>query len=413
MKQQQTLQPKLRFPDFEGGWKKINLSEIAEIKGTKNKLNEILPVLTNSAEKGVIKQEDFFDNQIANDKNLDSYYILDIGEFVYNPRISKQAPYGPINLNKLEKGLLSPLYSIFSLKDAKNLNLFLEIYFKTTFWHKYMFIEGNQGARSDRMAVGKDTLSRLPISIPSLPEQRKIADYLSTVDTKINLLEEKKAQLALYKKAMMQKLFSQEIRFKDDNGNDFPEWESFQLKDILFEHKEKNKSNKYTEVVSVAKEKGVINQIEHLGRSYSAENIEHYKVVNPFDVVYTKSPTSGFPFGIIKQNKLNRSAVLSPLYAVFKPKTIYLGMLLHDLFLSEVETFNYLVPLVQKGAKNTMNINNEDFLNGKKYKLPTSEEEQQKIAEFLSAIDESIEKVNEQITQTQSFKKAMLQQMFV
>src|SRR5690606_34564331 len=99
-----------------------------------------------------------------------------------------------------------------------NLNLFLEIYFKTTFWHKYMFIEGNQGARSDRMAVGKDTLSKLPISLPSLPEQQKIADYLSTIDTKINLLEEKKAQLALYKKAMMQKLFSQEIRFKPSDA---------------------------------------------------------------------------------------------------------------------------------------------------------------------------------------------------
>src|SRR5690606_422930 len=75
-------------------------------------------------------------------------------------------------------------------------------------------------------------LQTLFIKLPSLPEQQKIADYLSTIDTKINLLEEKKAQLALYKKAMMQKLFSQEIRFKDDNGNDFPEWEEKRLGEV-------------------------------------------------------------------------------------------------------------------------------------------------------------------------------------
>lgn len=390
MKQQNTLQPKLRFPKFEGDWEKINLSEIAEIKGTKNKLNQILPVLTNSAEKGVIKQEDFFDNQIANDKNLDSYYILDIGEFVYNPRISKHAPYGPINLNKLEKGLLSPLYSIFSLKNVKNLNLFLEIYFKTTFWHKYMFIEGNQGARSDRMAVGKDTLSKLPISLPSLPEQQKIADYLSTIDTKINLLEEKKAQLALYKKAMMQKLFSQEIRFKDDKGNDFPEWEEKRLGDISKITTGKLDAN------------AMIPNGEY--RFYTCAK-EYYKIDKyAFDCEALLISGNGANVGYIhhykgKFNAYQRTYVLTDLAQNFEFIKYQLDQFLHIRISREKKEGN--TPYIVLSTLTEMLL-----------KIPIKQE-QQKIADFLSAIDESIEKVNEQITQTQSFKKAMLQQMFV
>lgn len=407
---QHTLQPKLRFPDFEGDWEKKGLKDIGTINRGKSK------------------------HRPRNDKRL---YGGDI------PFIQT----GDVNNDKLYITEYTQTYTDFGLSQSKlwdentlcitiaaNIANTSILKFKSCFpdsligfiandqsdiiFVKYTFDKIRQELKKLSQGVAQDNLNLEKLNsistlIPCLPEQQKIADYLLTIDAKINLLEEKKEELSRYKKAMMQKLFSQEIRFKDDNGNDFADWEAFQLKDILIEHKEKNKGDKYDEVLSVAKMKGVINQIEHLGRSYSAEKIDHYKVINPFDIVYTKSPTSGFPFGIIKQNKLNRSGVLSPLYAVFKPKTKYIGMILHDIFLSEVETYNYLVPLVQKGAKNTMNINNDEFLKGKKYSLPTSELEQQKIANFLSAIDESIDKVSEQIKESQSFKKAMLQQMFV
>ncbi len=412
MKQKHILQPKLRFPEFDGDWKKSKLNKFAEINP---KVPSIPDVFIYIDLESVINGRLIAEN-IINKENAPSRAIRTLSK--NDILFQTVRPYQKNNLLfNIDSNNYVASTGYAQIRTSNN-SQFLYQYLHIDDFNKRVLL---RCTGTSYPAINSGDLGEIDITFPSLPEQQKIADYLSTIDAKISLLEEKKTELSRYKKAMMQQLFSQQIRFKpvlsgvegDEKGNDFPEWESFQLKDILFEHKEKNKSNKYTEVVSVAKEKGVINQIEHLGRSYSAENIEHYKVVNPFDVVYTKSPTSGFPFGIIKQNKLNRSAVLSPLYAVFKPKTIYLGMLLHDLFLSEVETFNYLVPLVQKGAKNTMNINNEDFLNGKKYKLPTSEKEQQKIADFLSAIDESIEKVNEQITQTQSFKKAMLQQMFV
>jgi len=296
-------------------------------------------------------------------------------------------------------------------------------------------------------------VSNYVVFYPPLPEQQKIASFLTSVDTRLTQLKQKKNLLEQYKKGVMQKIFSQEIRFlavpttistgstdadtvsqTDENMiianessdlrqsvtepvegtlQEFPEWEEKKLGDVLIEHKKVNSKNTFNEVFSVAKHKGLINQIEHLGRSYSAKDISNYKVVNPHDIVYTKSPTSEFPFGIIKQNLLDRSGVVSPLYGVFKPKTNALGFCLHNYFSSWINTYNYLNPLVQKGAKNTMNINNDDFLNGSRILLPGSEAEQTKIANFLSSLDEKINQCSSQIEKTELWKKGLLQQMFV
>jgi type I restriction enzyme S subunit len=190
------------------------------------------------------------------------------------------------------------------------------------------------------------------------------------------------------------------------------DWEKVKLSEILKEHKSRNTNSKVEEVFSVAKEKGVVNQIEHLGRSYASDNITNYKVVFPFDVVYTKSPTAGFPFGIIKQNKINRTGVVSVLYAVFNPQNQHLGLLLDYYFSLPVNTYNYLVPLVHKGAKNTMNIGNEDFLNGSKISLPTDVLEQKKISDFLNTIDKRLEQLKDKKEYLEKYKKGITQKIF-
>lgn len=256
-------------------------------------------------------------------------------------------------------------------------------------------------------------LALLDVSYPTLSEQQKIASFLTAVDARLQLLRQQKALLEEYKKGLMQRIFSQELRFKDEDGREFEAWEEKRLGEVLVEHKTRNEDYAVKEVFSVAKHRGVVNQIEHLGRSFASKELGNYKVVFPDDIVYTKSPTSDFPFGIIKQNKLERTGIVSVLYGVFTPVNKFIGLLLDYYFSDWKNTYNYLNRLVQKGAKNTMNINNNEFLNGATISLPSSIAEQQKIARFLSAIDEKINLVAAQIAQTETWKKGLMQGMFV
>ena len=259
--------------------------------------------------------------------------------------------------------------------------------------------------------IPKKSLSEISLVFPeTMDEQKMIVSFLKAVDSKIEKLTRKKELLEEYKKGVVQKLFSGEIRFKDENGNDFPDWEFRKLKDVLTEHKLKSTQNE--KVFSVSVHKGLINQIEHLGRSFSAKNTDNYNLVKPNDIVYTKSPTGDFPYGIIKQSKVNKNVIVSPLYGVFTPETKFLGYFLNVFFESKVNVHNYLHSIIQKGAKNTINIKNETFLS-KSLFLPVSLIEQEKIGTFLMHIDKKIEVLSIKLDKYIEFKKGLLQQMFV
>lgn len=258
--------------------------------------------------------------------------------------------------------------------------------------------------------VYNSDLKKLKIILPNLEEQKKVASFISALDKKLQQLTKKKELLKEYKKGVMQKIFSQGLRFKDDNGNNYPDWEEKKLNEVLFEHKLKSTGKE--EVYSVSVHKGLINQIKHLGRSFSAKNTDHYSLVKPNDIVYTKSPTGQFPYGIIKQAKISKDVIVSPLYGVFTPESEYLGYMLDIYFESKHNVHNYLHSIIQKGAKNTINITNSTFLS-KSFKLPIDFDEQRKIGEFLKSIDSKIELISTQIENTKAFKKGLLQQMFV
>ena len=132
-----TNTPNIRFKGFADDWEQRKLSEIADKVTEKNKNNEFSEPLTNSAELGIISQKDYFEREVANQENLDGYYIVRNDDFVYNPRISVTAPVGPINRNRLGRnGVMSPLYTVFRTHGIDN--LYLEFYFKTTSWHRFM-----------------------------------------------------------------------------------------------------------------------------------------------------------------------------------------------------------------------------------------------------------------------------------
>ena len=211
--------PLIRFAGFTDDWEQRKLSEISDKVSKKNQDIVVDEVFTNSAEYGIISQRDYFDKDIANSENIDGYYIVEPNDFVYNPRISTLAPFGPIRRNKLERsGAMSPLYYVFRTHDVDC--GYLEYFFKTNCWHSFMHLNGNSGARSDRFAIRDDVFKDMPISMPQdIDEQKKIGDFFSTLEMAITLHQRKCDALQRFKKAMLQKMFPQhgesvpEIRF--------------------------------------------------------------------------------------------------------------------------------------------------------------------------------------------------------
>ena len=248
--------------------------------------------------------------------------------------------------------------------------------------------------------------------IPKRAEQHKIASFFTAIDQKISQLKRKKTLLEQYKKGVMQKIFSQEIRFRDDNGQEFPKWENKKLSEYLFVSKNKNYAGNYSkdDVLSVSGEYGIVNQIEFQGRSFAGESVLNYGEVETGDIVYTKSPLKNNPYGIIKVNKGN-SGIVSTLYAVYKCKDNALGEYFDYYFQLDEKLNGYLRPLVHKGAKNDMKINNERVLIDP-LKVPCRQE-QQIIINFLSSIDDKIKHTQRQIEKVEVWKKGLMQQMFV
>lgn len=158
-------------------------------------------------------------------------------------------------------------------------------------------------------------------------------------------------------------------------------------------------------------ESGIVNQIEHLGRSFAAADTSHYNVGRRFDVVYTKSPLKAFPFGIVKQCKFEGEVALSPLYGVFTPKNRHVGLMIEAFFEAPERAQAFLSPLCQKGAKNTLQITNATFLSGK-MALPKEEGEQQKIADCLDSADALIAAQGRKVEALRAHKKGLMQQLF-
>jgi type I restriction enzyme S subunit len=189
-------------------------------------------------------------------------------------------------------------------------------------------------------------------------------------------------------------------------------WDHKVLNELLYEAKSRNGDLKYgkDQVLSVSGELGVVNQIEHLGRSYAGVSVHQYHIVEPGDIVYTKSPLKANPFGIIKLNK-GKAGIVSTLYAVYKvnSKTAF-GPFIDYYFSLDANTNRYLRPLVKKGAKNDMKINNAYVLHDRIY--APSIPEQQKIASFLSTVDEKIQQLTRKKELLEQYKKGVMQQLF-
>ena len=188
-------------------WTCVRLGDIFKKVSRRNTDGVIKNVITNSAEYGLIPQRDFFDKDIAVDGNTANYYVIENGDFVYNPRKSNSAPYGPFNRYTLsEQGIISPLYTCIVLQ-ADISPSYLAWYFKSDAWYRYIYDNGSQGVRHDRVSMTDDLLMGIPVMYPSHVKQLLYADILDMVEARLQATQKTLDLLSKTRDGYMRQLF--------------------------------------------------------------------------------------------------------------------------------------------------------------------------------------------------------------
>ena len=203
--------PELRFHEFknEGEWEVYALGQIFSRITEKNTSNN-QNVLTISAQYGLISQYDYFNKNVAA-LDVSKYYLVNKGDFAYNKSKSQGYPYGAIKaLNLYDQGVVSPIYICFRIKDNQNFSkVFFEYYFESELIHKEINSISQEGARNHGLLniSTEDFFAKINLYVPSLTEQFKIANTLSSIDKQIAKYDEKIKALELHKQGLMQQLF--------------------------------------------------------------------------------------------------------------------------------------------------------------------------------------------------------------
>lgn len=252
-------------------------------------------------------------------------------------------------------------------------------------------------------------LALLNLNLPEKEEQTKIASFLTKVDEKLTALKKKKELLEQYKKGVLQEIFSQELRFKDENGDDYPEWELKNLGDVAEKRIVKNKDNKIKLVFTNSAIQGIVNQRDFFDKDIANHNnLMGYYIIEKNDFVYNPRISSMAPVGPISRNHLG-DGIMSPLYSVFRFKVGNINFF--EKFFASTIWYKHMENISNYGARDDrMSFSSADF-----YKMPIPlpcAEEQDKIANFLSTIDNKISYCHSQIEKNEVWKKGLLQQMF-
>ncbi len=411
MEKLQNKTPQVRFPEFKDDWKQTRLGNLIYKTDKKNKENLNLPVYSINNTEGFIPQAEQFEGRNSNDRGFDIsiYKIINESTFAYNPaRINVGSIGYSYDLNNV---LVSSLYVCFKTEQQLD-DTFLLQFLKTYNFSTSVLRYEEGGVRK---YLFFDNISKIPISIPTIHEQKRIANFFTILDNKINQLKEKKALLEEYKKGMMQKIFSQEIRFKDDNGKEFPEWEVKRLGDLGEFKNGINKSKSdfgfgvpFVNLMDVFG-KPTISNAKFGFVNANKKEIKLYELKKG-DVLFIRSSVKKEGVGettLILNNLEN--TVYSGFLIRFRDKKVKLDLHFKKYCFSNRKFREGLISLSSTSANTNIN---QESLNKLKISIPI-QKEQTKIANFLSKIDEKIKTVNEQIELTEKWKKGMLQRMFV
>jgi type I restriction enzyme S subunit len=392
--------PQLRFPGFEGDWVEKTLGEVSNFyNGKAFKQEELLDQGTYP----VLRVGNLFTNGnwYYSDLELDENKVIDDGDLIF----AWSASFGP----RIWKGG-KVIYHYHIWKVVENPILLNKAFYYWVLENETLRMKSNSSNGFALLHITKGTIENWHSFFPTLPEQTKIADFLSAVDEKLQALQRKKARLTEYKKGMMQQLFSQTLRFKDDAGHDFPDWEEKRLGEVADFSKGKGISK--SDIAPGGKQQCIRYGELYTIYTETISEVVSWTNLEPNGLVFSKAndviiPSSGetavdiatascvLKSGIALGGDLN--IIRSPLNGVF------LSYYLNGRKKSEIASLAQGASVVHLYASNLENLQVE---------IP-SLPEQTKIAAFLSALDEKIQATQQAIDRTSAWKKGLLQQLFV
>ncbi|RCU42300.1 restriction endonuclease subunit S [Chryseobacterium lacus] len=400
--------PKIRFKDSTSNFIKLKLNQILKRYSESNLDAEFNrdDILSLSSIHGIVDRKGLLNDTYDKVNHL-AYKKCRYKDFVYGKSISASYPFGLFKVNNCKDGLLSTLYYTFKVADNVSAD-YLDSYFshlnRTNNFLRGLVLVGDRyiTAESEFLLSGSITIHS------DKNEQQKIADFFTSVDEKISLLKKKKELLEQYKKGVTQKIFSQELRFKDEEGKDFPEWEAKTLKDVTFKTDKKNRNRLNLPIYSVNNVEGFLpqsEQFEGLDSNEKGYDVSMYKIVGKNTFAYNPARINVGSVGLYKGNS---EVIISSLYVCFQTsENLYDEFLLK--FLKSYNFNNQVLRIAEGGVRQYLFYENFSQI---KIPLP-SIKEQEKIADFLTALDDKIALVEQQINKTELWKKGLLQQMFV
>jgi len=407
--------PKLRFKEFEGDWTLQNLGDsFSLISGYAFPSS----VSTDSGAKW-LKIADIGIQQMTpnNPSYLPLEYLDKYSQFIVNKDDYVIALTRPILNKKLKIAKVGDFYdgSLLNQRVAKISSRNNNLDFIYSLLQKSKTVEEleNSIAGTDPPNLSLNDVKEIKLGFPSKEEQTKIASFLSAVDEKISQLTQKHELLSQYKQGMMQKLFSQQIRFKADDGSEFGVWGKKKVSDLFVEIKDKV-LNQDIETYSITAGKGFVSQAEKFGRDISGMQNSNYIVLKPNDFSYNKGNSKTFKYGCVYLNEFNNSIAVPNVFISFRAKpTNNIYEKFYAQLFENHHLDRHLRLLISSSARmdGLLNVSKQGFF---EIMLPLPcLEEQTKIANFLSSIDQKIKVVAQQIEQAKTWKKGLLQQMFV
>ena len=317
----------------------------------------------------MIPQSDYFDRDIANRENTDGYYVIEHGDFVYNPRKSVTAPFGPVNIYEgQEIGIISPLYLCFQVSGIEP--TYLRMFFKGRSWHRFIYENGDSGVRHDSVSIKDDLFLQLPVSYPTKEEQCKITALLSLLDERIATQRRLIEDLEKLMSSIVDRIFS------DVDG------EVVKFRDILEISTQRNDGKADYRILSASQEFGMIERDSlDIDIKAEAKSVKMYKRVHPGDyVLHLRSFQGGLAFAEVE-------GICSPAYTILRPnKRLEYGYLKE--YFNSSKFIKSLV-LVTYGIRDGRSINVEEFLD-----MNISIHHKNKQAEIVKSLSMLSDKLN-------------------